>query len=101
MTNEWGQPQNFVWLWSLPAAAALFGFAGWRRRARMRAFGEARLVAKLFTNLSPVRRALKRALHLCRCCSRVTLQIQGCDSRHVWRGIRGARADQVESVTEM
>ncbi len=62
--TEWGQPQNFTWLWSVPAVLAAFVLASWRRRGRMRAFGEPALVAKLFTNLSPGLRLAKRAFLL-------------------------------------
>ncbi|HTL70610.1 MAG TPA: VWA domain-containing protein, partial [Candidatus Eisenbacteria bacterium] len=57
---EWGLPSNFVWLWTVPAAAAVFFLSSWRKRREMRRFGETTLVGRLVASLSPRRRLLKR-----------------------------------------
>lgn len=57
---EWGVPQNFIWLWVLPAMGLVFFLSGWRRKSRLRRFGEAALVEKLAASFDPKRRLAKR-----------------------------------------
>ncbi len=59
---EWGVPQNFVWLWVLPAALALFFLSSSRRKNRMRRFGDLALVERLVSSFNPSKRFAKRAL---------------------------------------
>ena len=61
---DWGSPQNFIWLWLVPAAAGLFLFADWRRSLNVRRFGEVALVQKLILSLAAEKRLLKRGLTL-------------------------------------
>lgn len=61
---EWGSPQNFVWLWSVPVAAAVFGVAEFRRRSRLKRFGDLGLTGRLAVSLDPGRRLAKQALLL-------------------------------------
>lgn len=61
---EWGQPQNFTWFWSVPAAALLFTLASWRKKRQLARFGDPLLVARLVQALNPALRLAKRALLL-------------------------------------
>lgn len=65
---DWGAPQNFIWLWLVPAAAALFIFADWRRSLGFACFGEIALVRKLTLSLSVKKRLVKRVLMLAVLC---------------------------------
>lgn len=61
---DWGSPQNFIWLWIVPAVAGLFFLSDWRRGLAVRRFGEAALVEKLILSLDRRKRLLKRLLLL-------------------------------------
>ena len=61
---EWGQLNNFVWLWTIPAVMAVFFAAALRKKSEMRKFGEAGLVERLFLSFSRAKRHWKRALIL-------------------------------------
>src|SRR3989338_671324 len=61
---EWGVAKNLIWLWAVPAAAFIFYLASWRKKARMRAFGEAGLIERLIAYFDPWKRRMKRALTL-------------------------------------
>lgn len=61
---EWGQVQHFIWLWVLPAAAAVFFLSSWRKKSQIRRFGEQALVARLVTSFNPAKRLVKRGLIL-------------------------------------
>lgn len=59
---EWGSPQNFEWLWSLPVVIGIFYLSSWRRKGQMRCFGDVVLVQKLIASFDPVQRLIKRSL---------------------------------------
>jgi Ca-activated chloride channel family protein len=61
---EWGQPHNFIWLWTMALAVAVFGLASFRKRSQMRRFGDAALVQRLILSFDPRKRWFKRALLL-------------------------------------
>ncbi|MEQ9105575.1 MAG: VWA domain-containing protein [Rhodothermales bacterium] len=59
---EWLHPE---WFWTLvfvPVAAGLFGFAAWKRRSLVAAFGNRQLLERLTSGLSTRRRRWKAAL---------------------------------------
>jgi Ca-activated chloride channel family protein len=62
MKIEWGAPQNFFWLWVLPAMAAVFWLSSWRRKRRVQKIGEQALVERLMSSLSFSKRLAKRLL---------------------------------------
>ncbi len=64
MTIDWGSPENFKWLWLLPAIAGLFVFSVWRRSLAARRFGETQLIRRLTLSLDPRKRWAKRILIL-------------------------------------
>ena len=61
---EWGVPQNFEWLWTLPLIVGIFYLSSWRRKGQMRCFGDVTLVQKLITSFDPAKRLIKRLLLL-------------------------------------
>lgn len=61
---EWGVAKNLIWLWTVPAAAAVFALAHARRRWRLGRFGDPDLVGRLVVSLSQGRRLAKRVLWL-------------------------------------
>ena len=64
MSMDWGSPENFKWLWLLPAVLGLFIFSDWRRSLSLRCFGETPLVRRLTLSLNPALRWAKRILIL-------------------------------------
>src|SRR3989338_5404270 len=61
---EWGKPDNFAWLWGLPAICLAFILAGFYKRYQMDRFGDMELVQRLITSLNPTKRLIKRILFL-------------------------------------
>lgn len=61
---EWGVPQNFEWLWTLPLIVGVFYLSSWRRKGQMRRFGDVTLVQKLILSFNPSKRLIKRLLLL-------------------------------------
>lgn len=59
---EWGQANNFIWLWSLLAVAAVLALSDYRKRSAARRFGEEPLIQRLMQSFSPARRLFKRLL---------------------------------------
>lgn len=59
---EWGRPENFIWLWAVPALVAVFVFAGWRRSSELARLGEHDLVRRLIAAYWPLGRWTKRVL---------------------------------------
>ena len=57
---EWGAKFNFIWLWTIPAALAVFYWASARKKSAMRRFGDLELVERLVASFSPSKRRLKR-----------------------------------------
>lgn len=65
---EWGQLKNFIWLWVLPAAVAVYFLSGWRKSFQIRRFGEAELIGRLVSSFNPLKRLVKRFLVLAALC---------------------------------
>lgn len=61
---EWGQINNFIWLWTLPAAGLLFFLSHWRKESQLRRFGDLSLVGRLVGSLNQGIRLARRALIL-------------------------------------
>jgi Ca-activated chloride channel family protein len=61
---EWGMPQYFVWVWTVPAIVAAFLFASFRKRRTISAFGDLALVERLIASFHPAKRLAKRILIL-------------------------------------
>jgi Ca-activated chloride channel family protein len=61
---EWGQAKNFIWLWAVPFAAALFALAALRKSRHIRRFGDPALVERLVASFNRWKRAVKRTLLL-------------------------------------
>ncbi len=59
---EWGNPQNFIWLWLLPAVAGIFLLNAWRRQRKLSRFGNPGLVSQLTLSLSRVMRFFKQVV---------------------------------------
>lgn len=59
---EWGHPEYFIWLWTLPAVLFIFLLSSWRKGMEIRRIGEAALVRKLISSFSPWMRLAKRCL---------------------------------------
>lgn len=59
---DWGMPQNFIWLWTLPAIMAAFLLSSLRKRSQMRRFGEVAMVERLLGSFDARKRFFKRAL---------------------------------------
>ncbi len=57
---DWGRPENFVWLWSIPAILVAFGLSAIYKKYQIRRFGDLKLVEKLISSLDPMKRLLKR-----------------------------------------
>lgn len=56
----WGMPQNFSWLWVLPALVLIYWFSNRRRKSLVRAFGEEELMGRLLGAYDPSGRIFKR-----------------------------------------
>lgn len=61
---EWGSPQNFIWLWSLPVILVVFRLASARKKAQIKRFGDPELVEKLILSFDGRKRLAKRVLVL-------------------------------------
>ncbi|MBI3251960.1 MAG: VWA domain-containing protein [Candidatus Omnitrophica bacterium] len=59
---EWGLEKNFIVLWLVPLSVAFFWFSAFRKKARIRQFGEVPLVRKLIASFDPAKRFWKRVL---------------------------------------
>ena len=61
---EWGQAKNFIWLWAVPFAAALFCLAAFRKSRHIRRFGDPALIERLIVSFDRWKRTFKRVLIL-------------------------------------
>jgi Ca-activated chloride channel family protein len=59
---KWGIPDNFKWLWAAAAVYVVFWLLEWRKRRKLRRYGELRLIDQMSLSLDGMKRHWKQLM---------------------------------------